>query len=795
MAAQYDFPKLKPVNILFIDGKKENPYSLEAILERSNLNVINASSDEEALRCINSHELALIVINTRMRGMKGYSTAELIRGNEKAVQIPIIFITVIRKVHRHILKIYESGPVDYIFKPIDPVLLNSKINMFIDLFTQKVALRDQNEKLQAANRKILEQQSAVIEEERLKLLFQITGASAHELNQPLMVLLGNIELLNESTNDPVKIKKRIKAIETAGRRISGIIKNIQNIRHVRTKTYPGGEKILDIGKSLRIFYVEDDDIAFEVIEKILKKSLSATLKRATTVEEAKIVLANNTFDLAMFDLMLPDGDSLELLEFVRAQGIDMPIVIITGYGNEKIASSCIHAGAHEYLAKGTLSMDEISHGINNAIERHNIQKVARQSITKMAELSTKDELTGLYNRRYMNERIEQDVEYANRYDHNFACLLLDLDHFKQINDIHGHVFGDFVLKEFARRLKNAVRKTDLTFRYGGEEFMVLLPEIEVRDAMGIAENIRSACQSEQFIFQDTQLTVTVSIGVASMKECESGNSRDIIAFADKALYKAKADGRNCVRRYQPGLENDGSDCVKVYANKGFLYLKEQLAVILEKTKQSSLNSIELLIKNIGKKTFEEQNRKIAQYINLVCLKLNLSHTVTNAIIHAASLHGCFSILLGDELLQKEGPVSRREKELIERHPHMLVELTDLFNFLSDEKTVLNYHHENYDGSGYPYGIKAEEIPLGARIFSIAEALVSMTSFRPYRETLSPDSVVLELIDSAGRQFDPNLVSLYIDIIAENRLLNVSEDVLSQSKQKIKQLIAENRKNG
>ena len=401
----------------------------------------------------------------------------------------------------------------------------------------------------------------------------------------------------------------------------------------------------------------------------------------------------------------------------------------------------------------------------------------------MAAMSTHDELTDLYNRRYMNEVLEREFNRAVRYKAMLSCLLLDLDFFKRVNDTYGHDCGDVVLKGFAEVLKSNKRESDYAFRYGGEEFLILLPETNIKGANKVAEGIQTRCREKRYKYQGNELNVTVSIGIASIDSCQAKTGTDLITFADKALYKSKAEGRDCIRIFKKKETQTVPETI-TYGQKGIEYLKEHVASILEKTKQASIDSLELLVRETGGEKLENETYQIKEYISLICTKLNLPSPIVQSIHHAASLNNCFKILLGEDILLKQGELNHKDKMLIEKLPYMQLEVVNLFEYFSNEKLVLLYNHERFDGQGYPEGLQSEEIPIGARILSITNAVTAMMSDRPYRDKLEHESVVLELVNNAGRQFDPMLVKLFLDIIDENGLLNVSKDFIVRAKEKL-----------
>lgn len=171
------------------------------------------------------------------------------------------------------------------------------------------------------------------------------------------------------------------------------------------------------------------------------------------------------------------------------------------------------------------------------------------------ERSTRDGLTGAYNHRYFWQVLRRDFLLAQRHKSELSCLIIDLDFFKQVNDVHGHLFGDKVLKGVTRRIKEKVRKTDLVSRYGGEEFTVLLPNTDLSGAMIIAENIRSGLERSRFRKGQDVVRVTVSIGISSLVYHAPATPQKMLDFADSALYNSKDAGRNRVLSYSPLLHH------------------------------------------------------------------------------------------------------------------------------------------------------------------------------------------------------------------------------------------------
>jgi two-component system, cell cycle response regulator len=403
------------------------------------------------------------------------------------------------------------------------------------------------EALGEANRKILEHQEKLVEEERLKVMLQIAGATAHELNQPLSGLLGNVELLEMSSDDPKMFSECLRDIKSSGRRIADTVKKIQNIRYYETKPYAKNGVIIDIDQDVHILSIEDSDAYFETIEAVFQGMNRIHLSRAKTIAEAISRLTDGDIDLILLDYELPDGNGFDFMEMTRENGIETPVVILTGTGDEMIASRLIREGVFDYLTKAVFNAESISRCISNIFEKTRLKNEIAVAQDRMGEMAVRDVLTGLHNRRYLFEALEREKARAKRYGNDLAVCMIDLDHFKRINDTFGHTAGDVVLSEIGKLLLQWARETDLPCRYGGEEFAVILPETSLEGARVACERLRRMVAEHRFEHEGAPaIKVTISIGLAHYdKEVEQTVS-DLINKADAALYRAKKEGRNRV---------------------------------------------------------------------------------------------------------------------------------------------------------------------------------------------------------------------------------------------------------
>ena len=292
---------------------------------------------------------------------------------------------------------------------------------------------------------------------------------------------------------------------------------------------------------VRVLLVEDDEgdaaIFCRHISRLIHQSVS--VECVAGEQKAFSRLAEERFDLIFIDLNLGgSGSGIDLLTRLQRERLDVPAIVVTGSGDETKAVAAMKSGAYDYILKDNLSADLLERTIRNALERRALEKERERMIQKLRELTVTDELTGLGNRRHLTLKLEDEIRRSKRTGHLFAVLMLDIDHFKRVNDSCGHQKGDEVLKQCADALRRSVRGTDFVARYGGEEFCVLLLETSHRGALAAAERLRGAVAA----LPDP--VPTVSVGAAFWRPDTSGE--EILSGADRALYEAKETGRNRV---------------------------------------------------------------------------------------------------------------------------------------------------------------------------------------------------------------------------------------------------------
>lgn len=379
---------------------------------------------------------------------------------------------------------------------------------------------------------------------------------------------------------------------------------------------------------------------------------------------------------------------------------------------------------------------------------------------ELVALSVTDGLTGLYNHRFIQERFNFEVKRARRYDVLLSCMLLDIDHFKSVNDTYGHQFGDQVLREIANLLKTNSREVDICGRYGGEEFMVI-SNTDEEGALAFATKLHTVVESHLFESNEHSIHVTVSIGVATY-EPEISSKQELIERADMALYRAKEDGRNLIRVWKEQESRDEQELDR----GGIEKLKAKFDDLSNQMRATYMESTYALVRAVDAKDHytQEHSQNVSRYSVAIGRVMGLSEDELEVLKYAGLLHDIGKIGVNQEVLVKRETLTDAEFEILKRHPVIGVSILEDVRFLQKEIPIVLHHHERYDGKGYPQGLKGREIPLGARILGVADAYDAMTTDRRYKKSLCRGEAVEELRRERGEQFAPEVVDAFIGIL-------------------------------
>lgn len=305
--------------------------------------------------------------------------------------------------------------------------------------------------------------------------------------------------------------------------------------------------------NMSVLVIDDARIERQQIREIL---FAADLgigcfEAANGLEGLKLLLAEK-IDVILCDLEMPgmDGETFLRMLASREEGRGIPIILLTVHDDLATKVRCLEQGVSDYITK-PFAPAELLARVKIHLKIKSLQDKLLQSNQQLHALSCTDPLTGLSNRRQLMENLRSEFERSQRFGDPFALLLVDLDHFKQVNDTYGHQQGDFVLQQIAKLLQGQRRQYDTVARYGGEEFILLLPKTTVDAAHAVAERLRQQINKQSFPAELADLALTASIGVAATPHAQILNAEGLIRAADTALYAAKHNGRNRVEVLPP----------------------------------------------------------------------------------------------------------------------------------------------------------------------------------------------------------------------------------------------------
>ena len=309
---------------------------------------------------------------------------------------------------------------------------------------------------------------------------------------------------------------------------------------------PEREAVAETGRNGRVLIVDDRQSSYERIVGTL--STEHTVDVEANPNDALFRIAEADYELVIVSLGLKDFDGLRLCSQIRSleRTRNMPILAIAEPDNNTRLVRGLEIGVNDYLIR-PIDKNEMLARVRTQIKKKRYTERLRDNVQASIEMAITDALTSLYNRRYMETHLSALVEQAAQRGKPIAVMILDIDFFKSINDGHGHDAGDDVLREFAMRIRKSIRNIDLACRYGGEEFVIVMPETDMAVASMVAERIRRRIATESFPIQQgsKKLEVTISIGLAALNGA-ADNASAMLKRADTALYRAKRDGRNRV---------------------------------------------------------------------------------------------------------------------------------------------------------------------------------------------------------------------------------------------------------
>ncbi|HEY7132601.1 MAG TPA: diguanylate cyclase, partial [Candidatus Limnocylindrales bacterium] len=396
--------------------------------------------------------------------------------------------------------------------------------------------------------------------------------------------------------------------------------------------------------------------------------------------------------------------------------------------------------AAERMAAGELGVTVNSKPTGGGLEGRLARALDRLSIAfvETTDAATMDRLTGVSNRATLLASLFAEVERANRYERPLSVAFVDIDHFKAVNDTYGHAAGDIVLRGVAQTIKDNLRASDSVGRYGGEEFMLLLTETDVEEGSVLTEKLRNLVARQRFtIGPDQEISVTISIGIAGGG---GGLLRTdtLVRDADAAMYSAKSLGRN--QTYVFAEPDEDARVPRAPISPAGRALAVEVGRAAREAATASLTAVIAPLPHYR----GQPSPLIASIVTIMARNLDLSEGEVERIRVAALLHDVGKVAVPQDILDKPAALTSNEWRTVVQHPRIGQVILEQASALKDAVPIILHHHERYSGHGYPFGLRGNDIPLGARIVAIADAYDAMTHDRPYKRAISHDDAIKEL---------------------------------------------------
>ncbi|MFH1287416.1 MAG: diguanylate cyclase [bacterium] len=517
-------------------------------------------------------------------------------------------------------------------------------------------------------------------------------------------------------------------------------------------------------KNINILIV-DDDIAFcqLLIDIFIKNGYKLT--SAGNIALAKSELLKNFYNVVLVDLKLPDGSGLDLIKYIKSINEDIIIIVFTGFASLETSISAMNEGAFSYMKK-PVNIDELKVIIIKALKMQELSFKNKELLNKLKELSLKDSLTGLYNYRYMNERLSSELKRARRHGLPFSIIMMDIDYFKSINDTYGHGYGDKILKELAHLLKNSARNNDIVIRYGGEEFVLLLPDTNKDGAIKFGRQLLSSIKEHNFGDKEKNIKIRLSMGIINFPDDGANANADFLNLVDRVVRYIKETGGDRLSTFEmidtKDLNAIDRDNAPISVNK----LKQKLSRMEKRVNHALLELLYNFVKTTESKDryANDHVEKMVSIAAKIGKELSFSDKELEILKHAAMFHDLGKIAISEKILQKSGKINGKEYAKVKKHPEIGANIIKNIKFLHEVVPIVHYHHERFDKLEYSKHRGHGNIPLGAKIVGISDIYLALVSDRPYRNAYNKKDALKIIEKNSGRQFDPKIVEIFLKIL-------------------------------
>jgi len=714
----------------------------------SGYNVIESESSEKALEALESGRVDVILLDSDLQGASGFAFCKMLKESTKWKHIPVILVVQDNSTTARVEGL-NVGADDCIPDSCFDTELLARLKSSLrhrkserELAVQLQLLEDYAQRLEKAHEQLsIDRQDTIQRNSQLEQMKREGEVQRHQDN--LLHRISNV--IRKSFNIRENLEEMLEALSGWFSLDSTFI------------VMPNDEEPED---TVRVECVSDK--AYKVVAYDRDLDIYEIFKKNFQADQSIISNdAANDRRLDPFHKILKSGFTVQSLFIIPITYEQKLQGLLVGYKCEARAN---WSRINETFMKSVV--DQVAVGVVNARLYATVQRQA-----------TTDGLTGLFNHRTGQEKLADQLKQAERYQRRLSVIMLDVDHFKSINDTYGHPAGDSVLKAVARLIRNNCRDVDIPVRYGGEEFLLVLPEVTQDGATVVAERIRVALKGEMIKHEDLEIAITGSLGVACFPD-DADSQQNLLDLADKSLYLSKRLGRDQVHTaadlmFEPEIveEKSSEDIARDVRDGPFTP-----PVISEEARQHEelVPEVVDMVKSLAaslyaKSEYNKQHHlEVARMSELLAKVMGLSAQQVEQIRVAGLLHDVGVLQLPQELLHKEGRLTKEERDVVNQHATLGAQMLRPVRALKDICEILENHHERWDGTGYPKGLKGEDIPLPARIVAIVDSYHAMISERPYRPAMTHEEALKVLKDGAGKQWDPFLIEIFSAVMKSMR---------------------------
>lgn len=559
----------------------------------------------------------------------------------------------------------------------------------------------------------------------------------------------------------------------------------------------GAAAALQFGSRPARILIVTDEHSVRALQRRLE-SLGARVWAQSTGRAVTAAAREHAPDLILLDLALPGLGGSRAIRALKKEPAThaIPVIVVSASNDVESRVECLDEGASDCLTR-PISHAEVIARIRVILQAKAREDLLRRRVSFLEDLSASDPLTSLLNRRAFDDRLHLEMERAARTGQPLSCLILDIDWFKAVNDQYGHQVGDDVLRQIAKIMVGGRREHDAMCRYGGEEFVWLLPATEQAVLVERAEWLRGAIGETEIPTAEGSFRISVSIGASTYRLSEHGrlSAHHLLEQADAALLEAKKLGKNRVVFRDPAPEEareahlseaeaedaegppaaprvamappdgdgerhgrPGAESPEAWGRH--VRLQEEIRVLLN-------SSVKVLTAALAARDSDTMSHchRVACTAVAVAMEMGLPTQEIERIKLASLIHDIGKLAIPDQILSKPGPLTAGEWEIVRKHPERGAAILGNARSFSHLTDLVLYHQESFDGTGYPDGLAGREIPLGARIIRVADTFDALTSDRPYRPRRSLEEAKAELRRMAGAALDPMVVSTLLRLLA------------------------------